>query len=136
MRTVEATRTVPAAAEEVAAALTPETIILHEGTFTVADIEQTDRGTVVTATATGISATFRFEPLQSGYYYEQEGSEGPFESMATTLSYRRVTAGTELTMTSDVSLGIRPRVVFDRVGAWKRRGELKRALRSLASEFE
>ena len=109
--------------------------MLHEGTFRVSTIDETEDGLIVTATATGISATFRFERLNSGYFYEQLGADGPFEAMETTLLYERANGATDLTMTSEVSLGVRPRTLVDWIGAWKRRGELKRALRSIAKEF-
>lgn len=109
-------------------------IILHEGTFTVEDIAESDDGMVLTAKATGLTATFRFERLNAGYYYEQDG-EGPFEELATTISFRPVSGKTEVTMTSDVTLGLRPRFLFERIAAWKRRGELRRALRSIVTEF-
>lgn len=136
MKTVEATRLVDAPYQEVVSSLSPEMIILHEGTFTVSDIEETEDGLIVEAKATGITARFRFERLQAGFYYEQIGSEGPFESLQTTISYHASDGGTELTMTSDVSLGLRPRRLMDRIAAWKRKGELHRALRSIANEFE
>lgn len=133
---MEVSRHVDVSVETVESHLTPEVIIMNEGTFSVSDVDDSDGEIVVTATAPAITATFRFERLNNGYYYEQEGTEGPFEEMATTISFAPSDGGTTITMTSDVSLGMRPNFLFDRIAGWKRRGELRRALRNLVLELQ
>lgn len=136
VRTVSVGRFIRARPAEIETHLSPETIIAYEGTFSIADIETDGDSTVISAEARGIDASFRFEPLDRGYRYSQEGTEGPFESMETTITYRPKDEGSEVTMESAVALGLRPRRLFDRVAAWKRKGELKRALKALADGVE
>lgn len=136
MQEVQLSRFMAARPEDVDAYLDPWSIIENEGTFTVSGVEESNGETVVEVEATGINASFRFEKIADGYFYEQEGAQGPFDRMETALTYRPKDHGTEVTMTSSVSLGLRPRAVFDRIGAWKRKGEMRRALENLAADVE
>ena len=136
MRTVEVSRFVRATLPEVERRLTPAAIVEYEGTFSVLDVEETDAGWVVTGRGGGvIEARFSFEEREDGYAYRQEGEAGPFERMETRLSLARRDEGVEVTATSSVSLGV-PLPLVDRVAAWKRKGELKRALARLAADVE
>ena len=140
MRTVEVSRFVRATLPEVERQLTPAAIVEYEGTFTVLDVEETDEDGetrwVVTGRGGGvIEARFSFEEREDGYVYRQEGEAGPFEEMETRLSLARRDEGVEVTATSSVSLGVSLPLV-DRVAAWKRKGELKRALARLAADVE
>lgn len=137
MRTVEASRFVRARPRELERLLAPETILEYEGTFTAVDVEETDAGTVVVAQAGGrlIEARFVFEAREDGYAYRQEGTAGPFEAMETTLTVAPENEGARVTMRSSVSLAL-PLPLADRIGAWKRRGELNRALARLAADVE
>ena len=131
MKSVEVSRHIDASPEAVASYLTPETIILLEGTFSIHSVEEEHDDVLVEAKAKGVSATFRFEELAAGYRYEQAGEEGPFDEMETTLRYEPKGDGVTVIMTATISLGIRPRALFERIGAWKRKGEMDRALKSL-----
>lgn len=136
MRTVEVSRFVRATLPEVERRLTPAAIVEYEGTFSVLDVEETDAGRVVTGRGGGvIEARFSFEEREDGYAYRQEGEAGPFEEMETRLSLARRDEGVEVTATSSVSLGV-PLPLVDRVAAWKRKGELERALARLAADVE
>lgn len=134
MRTVEVSRFVRATPREVERALDPASIVDWEGTFSVAGVEESDAGAVVTARATGMDAAFRFERGEDGYRYTQV--RGPFSSMETAVSWRAENEGARVTTESTLSLGVPPRALTDRVAAWKRRGELKRLLDRLAREVE
>lgn len=136
MRTVEASRFVRATEPEVSRYLTPETIIGYEGTFTVRDVEERDGETHVVASATGMTAAFAFTERDDGLRYEQVGDAGPFDAMTTAVSVRKENEGVRVTMRSSVSLGLPVKAITDRVAAWKRRGELKRALSRLAADVE
>lgn len=129
MREVERTAFVPAQPAELDRALSPATILEHEGTFTVATTEQTDEGTRVRASGGGVEAVFLFEPRPDGYDYRQVGDTGPFESMETTITYSARDHGSDVTARSTVSLGL---PLTGRIAAWKRGGELDRLLDGLA----
>lgn len=136
MRTVEASRFVRATLPEVERHLDPATIIDYEGTFSVVDVREADGGWVVTGRGGGLmEVEFEVEAREDGYVYRQAGDAGPFEEMETTLELARKDEGVTVTMQSSVSLGV-PLPLADRVAAWKRRGELKRALRRLAAAVE
>jgi hypothetical protein len=64
------------------------------------------------------------------------GDAGPFGEMWTELSWGNENEGTRVTARSGVSLGLPVRSVTDRIAAWKRRGELDRALDRLATDLE
>lgn len=133
MRETEVSGFVPASSPVVLRALTPEAVVTREGTFEVREVTRGDEGTHVTAAGPGIVAEFRFEERSDGLYYEQVGENGPFESMATRITVRPRDDGSDVTLRSEVSLGL-PIPGADRVAAWKRRGELKRALDGLRSD--
>lgn len=138
MRTVELSRFVRAGPERVGRLLTPEAIVGYEGTFEVVEVtaREDEDDWLVEAAARGLTATLRFEPLADGegFYYEQLGEEGPLAAMETTIAWRPENEGTRLTATSSVALGLRPAILADRIAAWKRKGELERALDALAED--
>lgn len=137
MRSVEATRFVRATLPEVERLLTPGAIIEYEGTFVVREVTETDDGWVVTAHAAGrlFEMRFVFEAREEGYVYRQESEDGPFTRMETRLALARRDEGVDVTMRSTVGLRL-PLPFADRVAAWKRKGELKRALKRLAADAE
>lgn len=136
MREVEVERFVAATPAEVERALSPSDLVDYEGSFNVLEIEETDDGTVVTAGASGVGVTLRFEDREDGLHYEQVGDAGPFDAMWTDVAWRAENEGSRVSAVSGVSLGLPLAGVTDRVAAWKRRGELKRALRNLAADVE
>ena len=136
MRTVEVSRTVNAHSGAVRAALDPASVVEYEGSFSVLDIEERESDSLVVAGSTGLELTLRFEQYDNGIYYEQESGGGPLETMETTINWFPENGATAVTATSEVSMGVRPAALTDRIAAWKRRGELKRALRSLADAVE
>lgn len=131
MREVAVDRFVSAPPAEVARALTPERLIAAEGSFTVREVRQADGATLVAAGRAGVELLFRFEPIDDGLAYEQ--LEGPLERLTTTISYAPEDEGTRLSAHSTVA--VRGPGVLDRLAAWKRRGELRRALATLAAEL-
>ena len=135
MREVEVSRFVPATPSEVDRALTPEALVTYEGSFAVRDVTERDGATVVTAGGNGLELSLRFESREDGLYYEQEGSAGPFETMETRVTVAPENEGSRVTMRSRVGVGLPVAAVTDRLAAWKRRGELRRALDSLAVEL-
>jgi hypothetical protein len=134
MREVEVSRFVGVPAAEVGRALSPARIVEYEESFRVKDVIETDDGWTVTVAGGGLRFDLRFEAREDGYAYEQE--EGPLETMETTLTYRPDNEGTRVTMRSRVSMGYPFEGLTDRFAAWKRRGELRRALRNLADDLE
>jgi hypothetical protein len=136
MREVTVDRFVAATPVEVERALSPAALVEYEGSFAVREVDHEGEGTVVTASARGVALTLRFTGREDGLRYEQVGDAGPFEDMWTDVSWEPEDEGTRVTAASGVSLGLPFEPVADRVGAWKRRGELKRALRALAADLE
>lgn len=137
MRTVEVSRVVDAPPAAVRDALEPASVVEYEGSFSVFDIEEREDGWRVVAGGTGLRLVLRFEEHDNGLFYEQEEAEGqPLDTMETTITYVQAGEGTEVTAVSEVSMGIRPTALTDRVAAWKRKGELDRALSALAEEVE
>ena len=133
---MEVSRFVGATLPAVERQLSPAAIVEYEGTFTVMDVEETGDGWIVTGRGGGLlEARFVFEEREDGYVYRQEGDTGPFEEMETTISLSRRDEGVDVTARSAVSLGV-PLPLVDRVAAWKRKGELKRALSRLAADVE
>ncbi|MFD1513979.1 SRPBCC family protein [Halomarina rubra] len=131
MRTVEVSRFVAAPPSVVARVVTPRAVIEAEGSFDVQEVAEADEAsetdqTLVRASKTGLSIVFAFEERADGLFYDQ--LDGPLETLTTTVSYSAENEGTRLTATSDLEAGIGP---MERLAAWKRRGELKRALRNL-----
>ena len=131
MRTVTVTRRVGAPPAAVLDALDPMAIIDAEGTFSALDREDADGATRVVARGGGMEVVFEFTETEDGYAYEQLGEAGPFETMRTSLSVTAADEGSSLTLESTVSLGLPLPGVSDRIAAWKRRGELKRALETI-----
>lgn len=137
MRTVEVSRVVDASPATVESALDPAAIIEYEGSFDVFDIEEREDDWRVVAGGTGLRLVLRFEEHDNGMFYEQEEAEGqPLDTMETTITYRPTADGTAVTAVSEVSMGVRPATLMDRIGAWKRSGELDRALSALATDIE
>jgi hypothetical protein len=136
MREVEVSRFVRATPAALRRHLSPATVVESEETFTVREVHDRDDATVVTAAGGGLQLSLRFEPRDDGLYYTQEGQEGPFEAMETWLTLAPENEGSRLTARSRVSLGLPLAAVTDRVAAWKRRGELDRALANLAAAVE
>lgn len=134
MREVEVSAFVPAPPAAVERALTPASVVEYEGTFEVRTVEETDEGWTATAGAGGMTVGLDFEEREDGLAYRQRGSEGPFESMETELSVASENEGSRVTATSRVSLGLPVSALSDRVAAWKRKGELRRALDRLAED--
>jgi len=131
MRTVEVSRFVRALPAAVERALTPAAVVEYEGSFEVRTVEETEDGWVVTAGRAGVEFPLRFEAREDGLYYEQAGDGGPLERMETTLSIAAENEGTRVTARSAVATGMPLSAVTDRLAAWKRKGELERALRAL-----
>ncbi|MFW6265909.1 MAG: SRPBCC family protein [Halanaeroarchaeum sp.] len=131
MRTVSATRWIGEPPATVLDALDPMAIIDAEGTFSALDVEETDEETRVFARGGGMEVVFAFTRTEAGYEYEQLGEAGPFETMESTLGVTPDDEGALVAMESAVSLGLPFASVTDRIAAWKRRGELQRALRTI-----
>ncbi|MFB6134373.1 MAG: SRPBCC family protein [Halanaeroarchaeum sp.] len=131
MRTVSVTRRVGSPPAAVLDALDPMTIVDAEGTFDPLDRRESGETVSVVATGGGMEVIFDFHAREDGYAYEQRGEAGPFETMETTLTVSPEDEGASITMESTVSLGLPVARLFDRIAAWKRRGELKRALAAI-----
>jgi hypothetical protein len=136
MREVSVSRFVRATPTEVERVLTPANVVEYEGSFHVRDVTESGDVTLVTAGASGLELTLRFETTDDGLRYEQEGTEGPFEHMTTEIAVAAENEGSRVTARSSVSLGLPPAFLADRVAGWKRKGELKRALDALAADVE
>ena len=133
MYEVELSRSVAATPTELDRLLTPRRLVEYEGSFRVDSVDERDGRTVVTASGPGLTFQLRFEQRAVGYYYEQAGEAGPFEAMETSVIVDRHNEGSRVTMESRVALS--PPIPFvDRIAGWKRRGELDRALDSLAAD--
>ncbi|MFB6106249.1 MAG: SRPBCC family protein [Halobacteriaceae archaeon] len=132
MREVTASRFVSASPAAVERTLSPARLVEYEGSFRVADVAETGTGTRVTATGGGIELVLRVCETDAGYEYVQEG--GPLETLSTTLTWRAEDHGTRVQMRSQVAFGYPPAALTDRLAAWKRRGELRRALSALAAD--
>jgi hypothetical protein len=135
MREVTVERFVGATPAEVRRALTPAVVVEYEGSFEVLDVEERDGATFVTAGARGVGVSLRFETREDGLRYEQVGDAGPFDGMWTEIDWTPENEGSRITATSGVSLGLPLTAVTDRVAAWKRRGELDRALARLDADL-
>ncbi|WP_135823533.1 SRPBCC family protein [Halorussus ruber] len=134
MREVEVSAFVPASPVTVERALTPTAVVEYEGSFEVRDVTDRDDGTTVTVGARGLTMRLDFEEREDGLCYRQRGEEGPFEAMETEFSVAAEEGGSRVTASSRVSLGLPVSALSDRVAAWKRRGELRRALDALAED--
>lgn len=133
MREIEVSRFVLARPPAVHRVLSPERVVAAEGTFTVTAVEETDTGTLVTATGPGMSVPLRFESREDGLWYTAEGEVGPFDHLETRVRVTPEENGSRLTMQSTVSLNL-PLPFADRVAGWKRRRELQRAIDELVDD--
>lgn len=115
----------PAAVEPL---LSPVGLMDAEGSFDVRGVTDTDEGTEVVVGGYGLELVFRFAEREDGIAYEQVS--GPLRVLETTVTYAPENEGTRLTARSRVAVG--GPSVLDRLAAWKRRGELRRALRAVA----
>ncbi|PSQ25221.1 polyketide cyclase [Halobacteriales archaeon QS_9_68_17] len=136
MTSVEVSRFVPALPAAVERALTPAAVVEYEGSFQVRDVDERDGEWLVTAGRAGVELTLRFERRGDDLYYEQQGSEGPLDRLETTLSLSPKNEGTRVTARSTVATGMPLPSVTDRIAAWKRKGELERALDALAADLD
>jgi hypothetical protein len=127
MREVEVTRFVQAPPAAVAPLLSPVGLMDAEGSFEVRGVDDVGEETEVTVGAYGLELVFRFREVENGIAYEQVS--GPLERLETTVTHAPEDEGTRLTARSTVAVG-GPGVV-DGLAAWKRRGELRRALRAV-----
>lgn len=129
MREVEVDRFVPAPPAAVERLLSPERLVEAEGSFTVREVRTDGDATLVAAGRAGVELVFRFERVDDGFTYEQ--LEGPLAELTTRVTYAPENEGTRLTARSTVA--VRGPGVLDRLAAWKRRGELRRALADIAA---
>lgn len=138
MREVTVSRVVDANPDEIWARFDPAAIVEAEGSFTVESIEDDGDATVVVASGPGMRLPLRFEYRDDVIYYTQEGEQGPFSHMETWLECEAEGEGnvdaTRVRLRSMVSLSA-PLPFGDRIAAWKRTGELNRALEAIESAF-
>lgn len=128
MREVEVSRFVPAQPAAVDPLLSPVGLVDAEGSFDVHDVTETPAGTRVAVGAYGLSLVLLFVERPDGVDYEQV--EGPLDTLRTAVTRTAEDEGTRLVARSSVAVG--GPAVLDRVAAWKRRGELRRALDAVA----
>lgn len=137
MREVEAERFVRETPAALRRLLSPATLVEYEGSFTARATrdasDDSDAETVVTVAGGGLEFDLRFTETADGWRYEQADERGPFESMETTVTVEQVDDGSRVRAVSRVSLGL-PVPFADRVAGWKRRGELRRLLDTIAEE--
>jgi carbon monoxide dehydrogenase subunit G len=131
---VEVSAFVPAPPATVERALTPVAVVEYEGSFEIRDVTERDGGATVTVGARGLTMRLDFEERESGLFYRQRGDAGPFDAMETEFSVAAEDEGSRVTASSRVGLGLPVSAVSDRIAAWKRRGELRRALDALAED--
>ena len=138
MRELEAERIVDASPPVVRRRLDPATLVEYEGSFEVLGTHADGDATVVRAGGGGMEVAFRFEPREDGYHYTQAGGAGPFDAMETwvTVDPADDDRRARVAFRSTVSLGLPLPAVTDRVAAWKRRGELRRALDALEADLD
>ncbi|WP_418281864.1 SRPBCC family protein [Halorubrum sp. DTA98] len=130
MREVVVERFVSESPAVIERALSPARIVEWEGSFSVANVEPGDDETLVTVSGPGVGFRLRFERLPDGYRYvvaDGDDPAGPFDRMETRLSVEPENEGSRVRLRSEVSLNA-PLPFADRLAAWKRRGELDRAL--------
>lgn len=134
MREVTVSRFVPRSPPTLARLLTPEAMVEYEGSFEVRDARTRADGTLVTVGGRGVEFVLRFEETADGLRYEQAGEAGPFDAMETLVTVDAEEGGSTVTARSSVSLGLPLPSLTDGIAAWKRRGELERALDALADD--
>jgi hypothetical protein len=130
MREVEVSEFVLARPPAVYRTLSPEAVVAAEGTFDVAGSREDEDGTAIVASAPGVTVLLRFQQRENGLAYTAEGEVGPFDHLETEVEVEPERNGSRVTMRSTVSLNL-PLPFADRIAAWKRRGELRRALDEL-----
>jgi hypothetical protein len=135
MREVTLSRRIDATPVEISSRFDPPAIVEAEGSFTVRSVHEDDESTVVVASGPGMELPLRFEYRDDALYYTQAGDRGPFEHMETWLEFDDRDDGTEVRFRSSVSLAA-PLPFGDRIAAWKRKGELERALDAIEAAFE
>jgi hypothetical protein len=135
MREISVSRRIDATPVEISSRFDPPAIVEAEGSFTVETVYENDDATVVVASGPGMRLPLRFEYRDDTLYYTQEGEQGPFERMETWLEFESLDSATEVTFRSSVSLAA-PLPFGDRIAAWKRKGELERALDAIEAEFD
>ena len=133
MHEVEVSEFVSARPPAVHRVLSPAAVVAAEGTFDVAGSREDDDGTAIVASAPGVTVLLRFEDHDAGLAYAAEGEVGPFDHLETRVTVDPERNGSRITMRSTVSLNL-PLPFADRIAAWKRRGELRRALDALVAE--
>ena len=133
MREVEVSEFVLARPPAVHRALSPAAMVAAEGTFDVAESRDDDDGTAIVASAPGVTVLLRFQQRENGLAYTAEGAVGPFDHLETEVTVDPEKNGSRITMRSAVSLNL-PLPFADRIAAWKRRGELQRALNGLVAD--
>jgi hypothetical protein len=133
MHEVEVSEFVPARPPAVHRVLSPAAVVAAEGTFDVTGSREDDAGTAIVASAPGVTVLLRFEDRDSGLAYVAEGAVGPFDHLETEVAVDSERNGSRITMRSTVSLNL-PLPFADRIAAWKRRGELQRALDALVAD--
>ena len=107
--------------------LSPVGLMDAEGSFDVRNVTEAETGTDVTVGAYGLELVFRFTDREDGIAYEQVS--GPLARLETTVTHAPENEGTRLTARSTVAVG--GPAALDRLAAWKRRGELRRALQAV-----
>ncbi|GGJ14570.1 hypothetical protein GCM10008995_25580 [Halobellus salinus] len=130
MREVALSEFVLARPPAVHRALSPSEMVAAEGTFEIADTREDEAGTAIVASAPGVTVLLRFQPRENGLAYTAAGEVGPFDHLETEVTVEPERNGSRVTMRSTVSLNL-PVPFADRIAAWKRRGELRRALDEL-----
>lgn len=134
MREVTVSRFVRATPTELERALTPTRMVEYEGSFAVRDVREADGAILVRVGARGFEMELRFEPREEGLFYTQASDAGPFEAMETRVSFAPEDEGSRVTVQSSVSIGL-PLPGADRLAAWKRKGELERALDAVRDDL-
>lgn len=120
-------------AEAVLDALSPESVVEYEGTFSVQSVEEAPDGWEVTATAPQLTLRLRFEELPNGYAYEQI-DEGPFETLETSVTVHDDDEGTKVVAASTYTFGGVLARATDWLALSDRRDELERLLLNLGAE--
>jgi hypothetical protein len=128
MREVSVSRFVGAGPAVVEGVVSPGALLEAEGSFDVRDVEA--GGDRITVGGYGLELVFEFSDREDGIEYDM--IDGPLETLRTVVVYEPENEGTRLSARSTIAVG--GPAVLDRVAAWKRRGELRRALAGIAAE--